>query len=89
MSTVDIDKVLEDWGNCAHAAKQAKDRTEWNARKAEAKATLKAELLAKMPKKITPLKINAHEDEPVSVRIARCDAYNEAITEITKIVNEL
>jgi len=55
----------------------------------ELKATLKAELLAKMPRRAYPQEINRPNGEPFSVTLGRCDAYNEALSEITKIVNEL
>lgn len=50
---------------------------------------LKAELLAKMPKRAYPQEINKPNGEPPSVTIDRCDAYNECLDEITKLIEEL
>jgi len=95
MSTVDIDKELREWLADFATGLQGDpyysvlpDEIDENDIK-ELKSTLKAELLAKMPRRAYPQEINRPNGEPPSVTIDRCDAYNECLDEITKTVNEL
>ncbi len=95
MSTVDIDpieKLFADYGlelltlNDQHIGKVNAETDKEDINLVEiyakkARTTLKAELLAKMPKKMTIADSPSEE--------AYINGYSEAITEITKLVEEL
>ena len=99
MSTVDIDKQLREWladfatGMQGDSYYIIEPDDIYDDDIKELKATLKAELLAKMPKKqytsvglvTDPHDLSKGPDGKIPIQ----NGYNQAITEITKIVNEL